>query len=354
MTLHLFNPSHDEALAANYPYYYPSNMARRLQAELGALPVLWAAEGDAVLVDDAAPAQTESPAHCFPGVRFVTARQMNADFWSAVDRIDPWGWDLLVRHRLRKLGAPEELLPDDAQLARIRQLSSRETTAEVLPALCGRLQCAGIGVTGASRIVRSWGEAEAAFAEWPSAFVKSLWSCSGRGVFRVNSVPTASDAGRLRRLLREQGGAEVQKACVPLIDFAMEFEIDAAGRVAYLGLSTFATNASGGYGGNMVAPQAHIEELISDRLGRADWRDPLAKACTAEFSSRFAGRYTGPFGVDMMVAQTKAGPAVFPCVEVNLRRTMGHAALCVEAERELVGAIRGRSFFSSPPAPLFP
>lgn len=353
MTLHLFNPSHDEALAANYPYYYPSNMARRLQAELGALPVLWAAEGDAVLVDDAAPAQTESPAHCFPGVRFVTERQTDADFWSAVDRIDPWGWDLLVRHRLRKLGAPEGLLPDDAQLARIRQLSSRETTAEVLPALCGRLQCAGISVTGASRIVRSWGEAEAAFAEWPSAFVKSLWSCSGRGVFRVNSVPTASDAGRLRRLLREQGGAEVQKACVPLIDFAMEFEIDAAGRVAYLGLSTFATNASGGYGGNMVAPQAHIEELIFDRLGRADWRDPLAKACTAEFSSCFAGRYTGPFGVDMMVAQTKAGPAVFPCVEVNLRRTMGHAALCVEAERELVGAIRGRSFFSSPTAPLF-
>ena len=52
MTLHLFNPSHDEALAANFPYYYPSTIARRLQTEWGLLPVLWAQPGDCVLVDE--------------------------------------------------------------------------------------------------------------------------------------------------------------------------------------------------------------------------------------------------------------------------------------------------------------
>ena len=36
--------------------------------------------------------------------------------------------------------------------------------------------------------------------------------------------------------------------------------------------------------------------------------------------------YVGPFGVDMM---TLGGGMLYPCVELNLRRTMGHVALAV-------------------------
>ena len=46
VTLHIFNPSHDEALAAHSPYYYPSKIARHLANEWGALPMLWALEND--------------------------------------------------------------------------------------------------------------------------------------------------------------------------------------------------------------------------------------------------------------------------------------------------------------------
>jgi len=38
------------------------------------------------------------------------------------------------------------------------------------------------------------------------------------------------------------------------------------------------------------------------------------------------GKYRGPFGVDMMIVHGQQ-PALHPCVEINLRRTMGHAAL---------------------------
>ena len=43
------------------------------------------------------------------------------------------------------------------------------------------------------------------------------------------------------------------------------------------------------------------------------------------------GSYRGPFGVDMMVVPRPDanGFLLHPCVEINLRRTMGHVALAI-------------------------
>ena len=37
--------------------------------------------------------------------------------------------------------------------------------------------------------------------------------------------------------------------------------------------------------------------------------------------------YSGPFGVDMMIASKNGELELVPCIELNLRRTMGHVAL---------------------------
>ena len=39
--------------------------------------------------------------------------------------------------------------------------------------------------------------------------------------------------------------------------------------------------------------------------------------------------YRGPLGVDMMVVSVDNKLMVHPCVELNLRRTMGHVALAL-------------------------
>ena len=52
MKLHIFNPEHDIALAANQPRFTAPHAGRQLRADLGFLPALWAADGDMVLVDD--------------------------------------------------------------------------------------------------------------------------------------------------------------------------------------------------------------------------------------------------------------------------------------------------------------
>ena len=49
-TLHLFNPWHDEALAANVQFYSPSLAGRKLAHVLAELPRIWGEEDDEYLI----------------------------------------------------------------------------------------------------------------------------------------------------------------------------------------------------------------------------------------------------------------------------------------------------------------
>ena len=49
-TLHIFNPEHDIALAANLSNFTSPHAGRQLRADIGFLPAIWAGEGDVVLV----------------------------------------------------------------------------------------------------------------------------------------------------------------------------------------------------------------------------------------------------------------------------------------------------------------
>ena len=112
-----------------------------------------------------------------------------------------------------------------------------------------------------------------------------------------------------------------------VMDFGMEFESDGEGHVSYLGLSLFHTT-NGAYTGNLIAIEEDkrkvISSYISDKLG--DCVKNKICDCLGEV---FCGKYKGPFGVDMMVVADNNGFLLHPCVEINLRRTMGHVALAI-------------------------
>ena len=65
-------------------------------------------------------------------------------------------------------------------------------------------------------------------------------------------------------------------------------------------------------------------------------------------SEALQGIYTGPFGVDMMIvagkelsqlstlnSQLSSSFLLHPCVELNLRRTMGHVALSIPCDETM-------------------
>ena len=343
--LHIFNPSHDEALAANSPHYYPSGIARKLAAEWGTLPAVWAAADDAVWLPDEAALPADVPSLWRDKVRFVYRGDMNTAFWQSIDRIEPWGWDRLACQQLRKAGAPDSLLPTEIELDVYRTLSSRRTTTAVQPLLRKALSDRGLSTVGDSYVAECMDDFElladqCAVAEHATGKVvaKSLWSCSGRGVFVIDGPMSASTSGRVKRLLREQGGIEVEPHYSGVLNFALEFDAGYDGSVRYAGLSLFDTTETGGYTGNTLAPQAALERVLARQF---DGLDILKEICSAVLSQHLAARYEGPLSVDMMLVKTDKGIMSHPCIEVNLRRTMGYVALDVaRSEYDLPSVLR--------------
>lgn len=336
MVLHIFNPSHDEALAANYPYYYPSTISRKKTMQWGALPAIWAERGDMIWLMDAPPTDLSKEWQAKWGnkVRFVSKRELVPQLWDKIERIEPWGWDLLLRHQLRKAHAPEQLLPSDTAIASIRELSSRVTTSAVLPLLKERLESMEIVTIGESVIVRDMSVAEVLASKWGGAMAKSLWSCSGRGVFGIGKEMSERESRRLHHLLQKHGGVEMEPRYEPFLNFALEFYAEKEQGVVFSGISIFSSCKSGAYSGNVVAPQTEMRKILAEK-GLAEKKlNITTTVCTDVMSTLFYDKYTGPFGIDMMLVRTDAGIALFPCVEVNLRRTMGHVALAI-AEQEM-------------------
>ena len=94
MKLHIFNPEHDIALAYHRKHLTVPHAAQELRMNLGWIPALWAADGDAVLVDDipyAVKAATKYFHNKKLEILFLNKEQLcNLHF----DDICPWGWDI--------------------------------------------------------------------------------------------------------------------------------------------------------------------------------------------------------------------------------------------------------------------
>lgn len=328
-TLHVFNPSHDEALAAHSPHYSPSAAARLLACNLAELPRIWANPDDECLLLP-------------PSGSVQQAVRPN---WEAVERIAPWGWDLHIVDVLRRLGAPERLLPTSEQLELWRGLSSRVNVSEVqaldtegwLTHQAGMVPFRSIFCRNMEEVQQAWD------ALGREAMVKSPWSSSGRGVFPLREAWNDCAASRIRKILSKQGGIELQSLHEVRGNFALEYEALADGTVRYVGLSLFQAATGGAYLGNYVAHPSHLEQrLLHDlRAGASDcllsavqWQTTLAQLqqhLAHLLECWLRGRYIGPLGIDMLI--TPSG--IHPCVEINLRRTMGHVAVHLSRQQSL-------------------
>lgn len=321
MKLHIFNPEHDLALAANQPVFTAPHAGRMLRSDLGYIPALWAEEGDLVLVDDIDNAYDKVRhivgVNNINKVEFVTRLQLQKIFKDStfIDSVHPWGWNLSLKHELLRMGCPEIMLPTDEGLDKLRSISSRQWAA------C-HLQKDVVYVSDRVSLRQ-------AIFHHERSVVKAPWSSSGRGIRYVTRDLDAGDAfwRWADNILEKQGGLTVEPYYNKVKDFGMEFVMK-DGKAEYCGLSLFHTNKSA-YTGNLLA----CEEAKMEMLGKYVSQDVLHNIKThiaAKMSDTLKNVYNGPFGVDMMVCATKPGGDdlfVNSCVELNLRRTMGHVAL---------------------------
>ena len=331
MTLHIFNPEHDIALAAHLSNFTAPHAGRLLRHDLGWLPAIWANDGDGILVDDVNYAETAYRhflrsgriTNCSRYVSFVS-RLEDISFQS----VEPWGWNRALLAQLLRGGCNTDLLPTDRQLEHIRQLSHRRLSHLLLPEL--RLP----GTIGESFVCTTEKEVETLLQCYRRIVVKAPWSSSGRGLRFLDTLrhPLLQESGWLRNVISAQGSVMVEPYYDKVKDFGMEFLATADGRVEYQGLSLFQTK-NGAYTGNVLATEEAKQQLMS-RYVTSEILDRVASLICTYVARLLENHYSGPFGVDMMVcSSSQAGMTgqqdfwLHPCVELNLRRTMGHVAL---------------------------
>lgn len=300
MTLYVFNPENDMALADGHPGYTPPVQIQQMRRELWWLPQWWADEEDIVWNGE---------------------ERLNL---SDDTRILPWGWSPSLCHQLKQAGVQESLLPSRKELEHLRQLSHRQTAVSLLQELRSELPLDG-HFAGNSVLCRSIEEAEETANAYGEALLKSPWSSSGRGLMKTDNPQWKAWASRI---LKAQGSIVVEQFMHKVTDFALEFWLDGKSGVEYRGLSLFYTNERGAYLGNWVAPEDQKLAWLAQYISlpylqeiRRWWEERL---------SRFD--YAGPVGIDMMLAQE----GICPCIEVNWRWTMGLVS-CLVAEQGRYG-----------------
>ena len=319
MRLHVFNPEHDLALAANLSNFTAPHAGRQLRADLGYIPAIWAAIDDYVLVENAEDAERRFLRLVHrPFGRFIEKEHIrNCSFTD----VDVWGWDLAIRAFLIRWGVDAAVLPSVTQLDSIRQLSHRRYAMQLLSSL--QLP----GTLGSSEETDQVEAIVARLQKGEHLVVKAPWSSSGRGVRFMSGDMNIYDKGWLQNIIAKQGSVLVEPYYNKVKDFGMEFVSDGSGNVNYVGLSLFQTS-NGAYTGNILACEDEKEEMISQYISVGLLKTIQEKVCAC-MGPLLKDRYAGAFGIDMMVVRRDDGDGflLHPCVEINLRRTMGHVAI---------------------------
>ena len=325
MKLHIFNPEHDIALAFNRRHQTMPHAAQELRMNLGWIPALWAADGDVVLVDDVPYAVKAAKRS---GLKMADVLFLGKDEIKELvfDEVLPWGWDLTVKTELEEAGVDKLLLPDEGALIDIRHLSNRRKTINSLEVLRTRLEDQ---TCGESAYITTFDSVQKQLERWKNVVVKAPWSSSGRGIRYVNGKMNEATENWVRRILEKQGGVMVEPYYNKVKDFGMEFYAEKDGSIRFEGLSLFITQ-NGAYTGSLLASYDEKLEMLSRYIPVALLEKVIERAVTGG-PRYFEGHYVGPFGVDMMIVARDDGNGflLHPCVEVNMRRTMGHVALAL-------------------------
>lgn len=325
--VYLFNPEHDLALAHGAHNYTAPPFARRFRHDLRLLPAWVATAGSYIAVPDDSPIEEDS--------RWLSDHHLNvtpvpvskiAELGPC--RIHPWGWDAALRYQLLQAGVLPDYLPTDEQLDWIRRLSHRRTSIAIHQALGEAFSPCPVELSAQDDVVSFMNQ-------HPGCYLKIPWSGSGKGIYRV--IDPQGDQHVLRWIdgaLRRQGSLLCEMGLDRIQDFAIECRCR-DGSTQFMGYSVFDNDFHSQFGTGWVAPMEELHEML---LGLYPGLDPVIGQVLMVINDLIAPHYDGPVGIDMMLYRDNQGKiALNPCVEVNLRMTMGMVTAAMGSRHSLRG-----------------
>lgn len=335
MTLHIFNPDTDYALASNSENYTPPVSILAVKSSLMLLPALYADRGDAILLPNDNPGLL-TPLHPFAeflstkDITLVRPRHLRLFVQEKKNfKIRPWGWNRTLCKWLSSLGASEQMMPSAEEMTVLRNLSHRKLT---IPFLLNMKDV----INDEIQIPKEFTDVEDALEFWSAnrlenreVYFKAPWSSSGRGLQFTKDLEKRHIEPWLRGIVRSQGSVMGEIAYSRSLDFATEWECH-NGKAMFLGVSTFITSERGKYKSNVVAPQENIVAYILQHIdvyGNGNNLSVIIERQRLLLENYVAQYYEGPLGIDMLVTEDRN---INPCVEINLRDTMGRVAIDIQ------------------------
>jgi hypothetical protein len=318
--VHIFNPETDFALASGAEYYTPPKNVVTLRRKLALTPALFARSGEYILLLDNFTDEEFTSLDYYDmaiskGVKIlVPSAELPDDA-----EIKPWGWNLSLRRFLLNKSVDANKLPSEKNIEELRRLSHRRTTIPFLETVYGYLD-----YRPPYPLPMELSD-EASVAAWCGAnaggYLKAPWSSSGRGIFRVLRSDGEDIRGWVRGTLRRQGSLLAEPGWRRAFDFATEWVVE-QGSARFIGYSVFNVDDHSQYTGNVVDSQPNLKALIDDKSG--GMCDSCVEAQRVAIETLIAPYYDGPMGIDCLIDD--AG-YLNPCVEINMRRTMGMVPL---------------------------
>lgn len=298
--IRLFNPEHDLCLANDTPGYTPVSSA--LQFGQDCQDILHR-------------------------IMDITYDKENKEE-PILGKVSVWGWDSFAKKKLLQMGVPSHDLPSDHQLNLVRDLSHRRTALQATDFIRRNISDTRYLCPHESQEIDRLEDIDPFLEKYGQAVFKAPWSGSGKGLRWMNrNQMSHSDEGWCRNTIRKQGSliAEAREEVVQ--DFAMLFAVH-RNKVLYEGLSLFNT-WNGTYRSNILASNQHILGILS-RYVPMETLEEVRMLLLQFIEKNFLGRYRGFVGVDMFICRNDfiyrndTLPYVLsPCVEINVRMTMG-------------------------------
>ena len=327
-SFYYFNPETDLALAQNRDCYTPNRRIRAFRERLALLPSLWGKEEGYIIISDS----QDIPLKNIPLFHLMNLKRMKPvrlkDLKGVVKEIsdagedffiEPWGWNRDFLHTMLKNGIPISKLPSPEYLEKVRELSHRRTTSlffkeygHFFPACSTPIE------------IKTFTDLRNILNSGADFCLKAPWSSSGRGVVFTTQLSQKKLVEWVAGIIRNQGSVMAETLYKRTLDFASEWVSDNEG-VHFCGLSLFKCSERGKYQGNLLLPQMEIESVIA---GVCDWNYNIIEQQNEFLTRHIAPYYKGYIGIDMLAE----GKEVNPCVEINLRQTMGHVAGVITEE----------------------
>ena len=319
--LHIFNPDTDYALAVGNLHFTPSAKIIEVAAKYALLPALWALENDFILIpEDYCSFENDNPFLRVlheKNIRYVKPSELKDCRFTA---IKPWGWNYTLRDFLLNNHIDATLLPSVEDINCLRNLSHRRLCIPFNIFL--RDNYKNNYFTPYDNSELKTGEEVCKFIEKHDfAVFKAPWSSSGRGiVFSKNFTPQLLDEW-IFGIFRKQGSVMAEIENEKILDFATEW-ICHDGKANFLGFSVFETSSRGKYVKNINGSQSDLIEIIKSKT--PFWSTDIIDIQKSALEKFVCPAYSGPAGIDMLIDKFHR---INPCVEINLRMTMGHAAI---------------------------